>query len=158
MNENWKVEDVKSIPLKLFFDDRGYLFEVIRRIGDDEEHSVCHKFGQVYIVHNRTRNVIRAFHRHARLWDYFCIVHGSAKFAFVDESGNTKVLVLSARSPRVIVVPPTIWHGWMSLEDDTILLSVASETYNRAKPDEERVPFYFFDQLFGGTPWEVKFK
>ena len=37
-------------------------------------------------------------------------------------------------------MPPGIYHGWMSLEPDTLLLSTASHVYNRDKPDEERIP------------------
>ena len=40
----------------------------------------------------------------------------------------------------MIVVPPGVYHGWMSLEDDTQLVSTASEVYNREKPDEVRIP------------------
>jgi len=141
------VEMVDIIPLEVHVDDRGFLFEVIRRVGCKDRHSVCHKFGQVYIVHNPARGTIRAFHRHQELWDFFCIIRGRAKFCFVDELGNTKQCVLTERKPALIVVPPRIYHGWMSLDDDTILLSIASEVYNRQSPDEERVPYDHFDQL-----------
>jgi len=149
---------IEVIPLTVHTDDRGYLFEVIRDWHDDEEHSVCHEFGQVYIVQNPSRGTIRAFHRHQKMWDWFCIIRGRAKFCFVDELGQQKVVVVSARNPKLIVVPPLIYHGWMSLDDDTILLSIASETYNRESPDEERVPYNHFDNLFKGTPWKIKFR
>jgi len=152
------VDMVEAIPLEIYVDDRGFLFEVIRRIGGEEKHSVCHKFGQVYIVQNPTRGTVRAFHRHRKLWDFFCIIRGRAKFCFVDELGNAKQYVLTARKPKLIVVPPTIYHGWMSLDDDTILLSIASETYDRRHPDEERVPYDHFDRLFGGSPWRIQFR
>jgi hypothetical protein len=43
----------------------------------------------------------------------------------------------------------------MSLEDNTILCSVASHEYNRQNPDEARVPPNAFDALFGGSPWMI---
>jgi dTDP-4-dehydrorhamnose 3,5-epimerase-like enzyme len=46
-----------------------------------------------------------------------------------------------------------VYHGWMSLEDDTMMISTASEVYNRANPDEERVPYDSF-----GYDWSIKFK
>ena len=51
----------------------------------------------------------------------------------------------------MIVVPPGVYHGWMALEDDTQLISTASEVYNREKPDEVRIPPESF-----GDVWEVK--
>ena len=50
------------------------------------------------------------------------------------------IFVLSTKNHGLLVVPPGVYHGWMSLEDDTQLISIASETYNRHKPDEARVP------------------
>ena len=39
----------------------------------------------------------------------------------------------------------------MALEDDTQMISVASEYYNSAEPDEERIPADSF-----GDVWDVK--
>jgi len=153
----FSIEEVRVIPLEVHTDDRGHLFEVIRKEGK-EKHAVCHKFGQVYIVHNPVRNVVRAWHRHKELWDFFCVVKGRAKFLFVDEQKKTKEVVLSARAPQLIVVPTGIWHGWVSLEDDTILLSIASETYVKEQPDEERDLWFAFNYLFSGNPFDVKFR
>ena len=156
------IQGVKLIDLAVQQDDRGDLFEI------------CHdydlvKFGQVYIVHNRMPYIVRAFHKHKELWDYFCIVHGSAAFCLVDDraqrEGKTPAeedipqliqrVVLTARKPRLLVVPPEVYHGWMSLTPDTILASIGSELYNKQAPDEERVPPSTFDQLFGRNPWEI---
>jgi dTDP-4-dehydrorhamnose 3,5-epimerase-like enzyme len=51
----------------------------------------------------------------------------------------------------MIIVPPGIYHGWMSLEDNTIMISVASEVYNKEKPDEVRIPPDSF-----GDVWTIK--
>jgi dTDP-4-dehydrorhamnose 3,5-epimerase len=135
-------------------DDRGYLIEILRA---SDEHFT--KFGQVYLVGDMTRNTIRAFHVHKVLWDWFFISHGSAKFALVDDRKDSptykeiNTLVVSERKPQLLVVPPGVYHGWMSLEDDTQMVSTASEVYNRENPDEERVPYDSF-----GYEWSVKFK
>ncbi len=138
--------------MKVYADDRGYLMEILRAV---DEHFT--KFGQVYLVGDVTRGTIRAFHKHNVLWDYFFISHGSAKFAFRDDRpksstyGQMDTVVTGQRNPSLIVVPPGVFHGWMALEDDTQLLSIASEVYNRAQPDEVRVPPDSF-----GYIWEVK--
>ena len=104
-----------------------------------------------------TRGTVRAFHKHAELWDWFFISHGSAKFVLVDDrddsptKGEMMAVVVGDRKPALIVVPPGVYHGWMSLEDDTQMVSTASHTYNREKPDEVRIPPDSF-----GDVWTVK--
>lgn len=151
------IEGVKIVPLTAHLDDRGYLVEIARNAGDPEPHGVVHQFGQVYLVGNPARGTIRAFHKHAELWDWFFISHGSAKFVLKDDRagsptfGEMMTVVSSDRKPGLIVVPPGVYHGWMSLEDDTQMISTASHVYNQAKPDEVRIPPDAF-----GDVWSVK--
>ena len=85
------------------------------------------------------------------------ISHGTAKFVLKDDRpesathGEMMTVVIGERKPALIAVPPGVYHGWMALEDDTQLISIASEVYNRQKPDEERIPPDSF-----GDVWEVK--
>lgn len=150
------IADVQHIGLELHEDDRGYLFEVIH-VSD----LFVPQFGQLYIVGNRTPHTVRAFHKHRDLHDWFCIVNGSAKFVLVDDREESPTyrksdtLVGSARKPSLIVVPPGVYHGWMSLESNTILCSVASHEYDRENPDEKRVQPDAFDELLGGNPWRI---
>ncbi len=147
-----KIQGLEIISLQVNFDDRGYLFEIIHSYD-------MPKFGQVYVVGDPVRGTIRAFHKHEILWDYFCIVKGSAKFIFVDDRKNSKtykeqeIVVLSEKASKMIIIPPGIFHGWMSLEDDTIMVSVGSEIYDREKPDETRIAPDFF-----GDIWTIRGK
>lgn len=145
-----KINGLEIIPLKTHFDDRGYLFEIIHNYD-------MPKFGRVYTAANPTRGTIRAFHKHYVSWDYFCILKGSAKFVFVDDRKESptfkqqEAIVISEKSPKLIIVPIGVYHGWMSLEDDTILLTANSELFNKDKPDESRIPPDSF-----GDVWTVK--
>jgi len=151
------IQGVQVIPLAAHMDDRGYLIEIARRADDPEPHGVVHQFGQVYLVGNMTRNTIRAFHKHNELWDWFFISHGSAKFVLVDDRDDSPTkdakmtIIIGERKPALIVVPPGVYHGWMSLEDDTQMISTASHVYNRENPDEVRIPPDSF-----GDVWTVK--
>jgi len=146
------IKDVKVVDLVAHVDDRGYLIEIIRASDD-----YFTKFGQVYLVGNFARGVIRAFHKHSILWDFFFISHGTAKFILRDDRPDSPTykeidtFVVSSKNPSLLVVPPGVYHGWMSLEDDTQMISTASEVYNRENPDEVRVPADSF-----GVEWEVK--
>jgi dTDP-4-dehydrorhamnose 3,5-epimerase len=146
------IKGVELVPLVARVDDRGYLIEIVRAT---DAHFT--KFGQVYLVGDVARGTIRAWHKHEVLWDWFFISHGSAKFAFYDDrlasptSGELMTVVTGERNPVLMVVPPGVYHGWMALEDDTQLISTASEVYNRERPDEVRVPPESF-----GYDWSVK--
>lgn len=146
------IKDVRVVDLVAHADDRGYLIEIIRATDD-----YFTKFGQVYLVGNFARGVVRAFHKHSLLWDFFFISHGAAKFILRDDRPDSptyeemNTFVASSRNPNLLVVPPGVYHGWMSLEDDTQMISTASQVYNRENPDEVRVPADSF-----GVEWEVK--
>ena len=150
------INGVLVIPLEVHSDDRGYLIEIARRADDPERHGVIQRFGQVFLVGNVARNVVRAFHKHERAWDWFTIAHGSAKVVLVDDRENSSsrgermTLVIGERKPVLVAVPPGVYHGWMSLEDDTQLIGVASHTYVPEDPDEVRVPPDYF-----GDVWTV---
>ncbi|MHC4947256.1 MAG: dTDP-4-dehydrorhamnose 3,5-epimerase family protein [Planctomycetota bacterium] len=150
------IHDVQQIPLTVHEDDRGYLYEVLHA-----SDPFVTKFGQTYMVGDRIEYIVRAYHKHHELHDWFCIVHGAAKFVLVDDRedsptyGKFDIVVTSDRSPSLIVVPPGVYHGWMSLQPDTLLCSNASHEYNRENPDEVRVPPDHFDELLGQDPWKV---
>lgn len=151
------IQDVQIIDLVRHLDDRGYLIEIARMMDGPEPHGVVHRFGQVYLVGNDRRCIVRAFHRHQRLWDWFFISHGSAKFVLKDDRPDSPTcnklvtIILSGRKPQLLVVPPGVYHGWMSLEDDTQLISIASHTYNRENPDELRISSESF-----GDVWTIE--
>ena len=148
------IKDVAFESLDVRSDDRGYLIEILRATDP-----YFRKFGQVYLVGNMARGTIRAFHKHEMLWDWFFISHGTAKFALYDDRPNssthkeTNTFVMGSRQPAILTVPPGVFHGWMSLEDDTQLISTGSDVYNRDKPDEVRVPFDSF-----GYNWTIQYK
>lgn len=144
--------------LQVHQDPRGLLYEVLH---ESDIPADIH-MRQVYIVADPVRNTIRAFHKHEKLWDFFHIVKGSAIFCLVGKNEETAKTVLSERKPQLLVVPPAVYHGWMSLEDNTILVSIGSEEYDRDNPDEERVKWDSFDDLFiekyNSLPFEVERK
>jgi dTDP-4-dehydrorhamnose 3,5-epimerase len=146
------IEGVENVSLVVRSDDRGYLIEIVR-VTDP----FLKKFGQVYLVGSFAKGTVRAFHKHVDLWDLFFISHGAAKFILVDDRQGSptykemNTFVTGARNPSLIVVPPGVFHGWMSLEDDTQMISTATEVYQREQPDETRIPADSF-----GDVWAVK--
>jgi dTDP-4-dehydrorhamnose 3,5-epimerase len=149
------IKDVRLIPLKVNTDDRGYLI-VIGSSGRDDAPDIP-TLKEVYLVGDMAEGTIRAFHKHQNLWDYFFISHGSAKFVLIDDrpdSGTNEEMntfILTERNPSLLVVPPGVYHGWMSLEEDTQMVSLANNPYDPKNPDEKRIPADSF-----GDVWTVK--
>ena len=147
-----EIQGVRIVPLVARVDDRGYLIEILRA---PDDHFT--QFGQVDLVGDLKAGTIRAFHKHEKLWHWFFISHGSAKFVLRDDRtdsptyGRMTNIVTGERNPALVVVPPGVYHGWMALSDDTQLISTASDVYNRDKPDDVRIPPDSF-----GDVWSVQ--
>lgn len=151
------IDAVQVVDLPMFVDDRGMLFEILHKSDpfvDDNG-----GFGQCYCVIDPMPFTVRAYHKHEKLWDYFTIVNGSAKFVLFETykttncpdsiRDNVKIITLNARKPQVLVVPAGVYHGWMSLEPNTILVSNANQEYNKAAPDESRIaPNFIYPNPF----------
>lgn len=150
------IDGAYLVDLEIHVDSRGLVYEIIH-----ESDAFVDRIRQVYQIHDPRADTIRAFHAHRVLHDWFHIARGSAIFCLVDSrlDGATRDaavrLVLTDRKPQLLVVPPGVYHGWMSLQPDTILTSIASDEYDRVNPDEDRVSPYHFNQLFGRNPWEM---
>jgi len=145
------IQDVQVIPLVQHTDERGHLTELLRA---SDQHFV--KFGQVYVVSTGKAGTVRAFHKHAVQWEWFYISHGHARFVLVDDRpdsttyGEQLSVVIGEDNPCLLVIPPGVHHGHMPLEDDTQLVAVTSDVYNRERPDEVRVPANSF-----GVEWKL---
>ncbi len=149
------IKGVQLLGLKVSTDDRGYL-TVLASSGRDDAPNIP-IIREVYLVGDMAKGTVRAFHKHKALWDYFFISHGSAKFVLVDDrsgsptKGKMDTFVLTERNSSLLIVPPGVYHGWMSLQDDTQMISLANNPYNRKRPDEQRIPPESF-----GDVWTVK--
>ncbi len=134
------VHDALVKDLVVHPDDRGRLFEVLR---NDDPH--FQKFGQAYVT-TTYPGVVKAWHRHQRQDDYFCVVSGMLKLVMIDDRvespsrGAVQEVWLGDYKPRLVIVPRGVWHGWTALGDkEAIVLNLVTERYDHAHPDEERL-------------------
>ena len=151
------IECPQVVHLEVHEDDRGFLTELLR-----EDWGVFPPIKQVYVVCSPLRYTVRAWHKHDKLWDAFCIIRGRARFYCCkrNEDGTfTKPaeFILSDKLRSVLIVPPRYFHGWQSLSDNCVLVSIASECYDRDNPDEERIPYDALEGQYGDL-WKVKFR
>lgn len=126
--------------LTLHTDGRGFLYEMLR--GDNQHFT---KFGQVYVIGDARRGVVRAWHRHFLMDEWFCCVSGEALFVLHDpETGLFMEHCLINTSPSLLYVPRLVFHGHQAFTDSAIIVAVCSEPYFQDRPDEERVPWDHF--------------
>jgi dTDP-4-dehydrorhamnose 3,5-epimerase-like enzyme len=137
----------EQLAITCHTDDRGFLYQIY---GGD-----AGKFPDVkriYIVGNFCEGTIRGFHRHDEEWKGYFVPVGSAKFVIVGEDEKVSTYVLSSRSPTVLIVPPKHFHGWISLEERTILVGISNKSLEESLRDDSRIdPF-----TYGREVWDVK--
>jgi dTDP-4-dehydrorhamnose 3,5-epimerase len=145
------VKDLTVIP-----DERGRLQEILR--ADDEG---FRKFGQVYIS-TTYRGVVKAWHLHKLQEDNFCCVRGMVKLVLYDArddsptKGTLTEYFIGEHAPKLVRVPAGVYHGWKCISDqESIVVNITTEPYNREAPDEYRAPWDTPDIPYS---WGIVFK
>ncbi len=141
------IAEPKLIALKCNVDDRGFLYQIFGNYDQD-----LSEVRRVYIVGNPTRGIIRGFHMHKKETKAYFVVSGSAKFIAARNRDTKETYVLSSRTPTVLIVPPGNYHGWMSLEDNTVVVGLSNRTLEQSLEDD----FRFGPMIFGKEIWEVR--
>jgi len=161
-----KINGLKVRDLIVNVDDRGTLVELLRtdfaEVYDTLFRKDSENVHQIYLVQNHNDSV-RAFHKHSKLVDFFCIIHGVAKFIFFDDRKDSstykyrQIINVTDKRLQMICVPTGVFHGWKA-DKGTILISVANELYmgkdKKGVLDEERIPW----DTFGKEVWETQNK
>jgi dTDP-4-dehydrorhamnose 3,5-epimerase len=145
------VKDLAVIP-----DERGRLMEILRADDDGFE-----KFGQVYIS-TTMPGVVKAWHLHKVQHDNFCCVKGMVKLVLYDgrdespTKGTLTEYFIGDHNPKLVRVPAGVYHGWKCVsEDESIVVNIPTEPYNREAPDEYRTAWNTPDIPYS---WDVVFK
>ncbi len=150
------IKDVSVKLLTVHNDERGRLMEILRN--DDE---IFTKFGQVYMTTNY-QGVIKAWHCHKMQIDYVSCVKGMIKLVLFDKrensptNGEINEYFIGDSSNRLIVIPPGVYHGWKNIKnEESIVISVINNLYNRDNPDEMRLPYNTKEIPYN---WDIEYK
>ena len=140
---------VQLKELKVFSDDRGYMFEGLRK--DDALFDGTYGQTLVTVLYP---GVVKAWHRHARQADYTLCAVGNVKYCVAYERGQGDVQIetyyLGEGHQALIKVPPGIWHGYTPIGGQrAVLVHVMDTTYDPT--DTQRK-----DWLAFGDVWSVK--
>jgi len=145
------IEGVKNRRVESFIDDRGFLSQVLPE--GDESFTIK----RIYSTGNFSKGTIRGFHKHKKEKKGFFVTSGSAKFVVVDDRKDSptykeiNTFILSTLNPSVLTVPVGVYSGWMSLQNDTVILGISSEPFDKENPDDERLDPFAFEDV-----WKVK--
>ncbi len=146
------IEGVKIKKVETHTDKRGYFREILR----DDDKLLGH-FGQASVSLNKP-GVIKAFHWHDLQDDLFFALSGKAIIVLYDRRKNSKTfgrtmtLQMSNDDPKLLFIPKKVAHGYKVLgKKPLVMLYFMSHSYNKDKPDEQRIPF---DDKKIGFDWE----
>jgi len=148
------IDQVVLHNLHAHTDNRGWLTELLR---NDSEHYAG--FGQLYMVTNYQRNVVRAYHMHLKQDEFFFVVNGTIQFILVDERPSSptyrqlNAFVLTSERPQALYVPRGVQHGSMALTDGAQIVAVTNQPYNAEKPDEIRIPSDSYGDVWALGGW-----
>lgn len=132
-------------PTSFYEDDRAQrLFDVFEVLP-----------GQINISHVNSTDHIVAWHKHKIQTDYWFCIKGSFKvgLASPQEDGTYKVKweYISDKNPRVLEIPPGIFHGYKAMQPESIMLYYLTEKYD-PKDEWKVLPGHF------GEKWETENK
>lgn len=119
---------IETKKLTMHKDGRGYLFEALRR--DDKLFGG--EFGQV-LISVVYPGVIKGLHLHHKQTDYTACIRGNLKYGIVQEKDGKveiKTLVIGDTNPLLIKIPPGLWHGYMAVGGEAIILHIMDKTYD----------------------------
>ena len=145
------IEGVVVAPVRANVDDRQSL-SVYLKASDP----FFPGFAQSYVTATH-RGVVKAWHYHLKQTDVWFVAAGKIKAGLFDARdgsptrGVANTLVMGGGNNVTLVIPPGVFHGYLTLSDEAILVNTTNRPYDPA--DEYRAPW---DDPRFGFVWEVE--
>ena len=134
------IKGVRTKPLRVVADERGRLFEMLRR--DDP---IFRAFGQAYCT-TVNAGVVKGWHYHKKQIDNFVCVSGMIKLVAYDSrpasptKGLINEFVIGIHHPLLVQVPAGVYHGFKGLTSpEAVVINIPTEPYHHKRPDEYRL-------------------
>jgi len=140
------IEGVQVVPLRRIPDERGTIYHMLRR---DDPHFV--EFGEIYFT-SIYRDVVKGWHRHARMTLNYACVSGRVKLVVYDDrpgSATRGALLERFLGPddyALAVIPPGLWTGLKGMSDTAIVANCATAPHDpddteRLDPFDNTIPY-----------------
>ena len=124
-----KIGSIKTIDLPISESKEGLL-------GVLESPLVPRAISRVFFVSSSKHN-IRGRHGHKACWQTLICLKGVIKLEMIDSNGDSLTVLLES-SRQAVVIPPGIWAQQKSVDEENLLLVLASDLYD---PED-----YFYDK------------
>ncbi len=141
------INGVRLVPLWQGRDGRGAVFHMLKAT---DPHFAG--FGEIYFSLVNP-GVVKAWKNHRRITANYACVHGRVKVVLYDDRpesptcGAMMNVCLSPEEYALLVIPPSIWHGFRGLGTPlSILANCATEAndpaeLDRLDPSSDRIPY-----------------
>ena len=138
------MSHVEIQPIFKHSDERGALQEVFRA-----DWFPYFKTEQVNISFNK-KGVLRGLHYHRKQTDVWFPIQGRFQCGFYNENEQSiEHMTLDATNPVAVLIPPMVAHGFLALDEGSILGYAVNRAYDSS--DEYTLPWDGF-----GIPWAIK--
>lgn len=121
------INGVKIIKKNVIADDRGKILHMLK--ASDENFQ---KFGEIYFSYVFP-NKIKAWHIHKRMTLNYVAAYGKIKLVLYDDRKNSNTfgkvqeIYLSNENHLLVSIPPLIWNGFTSADDNLAVLANCSD-------------------------------
>ena len=121
------IEGIQIIKKKVILDDRGKILHMLR---SDEDNFT--KFGEIYFSYAYPKK-IKAWHLHKKMTLNYAAAFGKIKIVLYDDREESKTrgeiqeIFLSNENHELISIPPMIWNGFASANDNVAVLANCSD-------------------------------
>ena len=134
------IKGVRVKALKVIADERGRLFEMLRR-----DEALYRKFGQVYCT-SVNPGVVKGWHYHKKQIDNFVCVSGMIKLVAYDSrrgsptKGALNEFFIGTHNLLLVQIPAGVYHGFKGASShEAIVINISTEPYHHHRSDEYRL-------------------
>jgi dTDP-4-dehydrorhamnose 3,5-epimerase len=143
------IDGVQIVPLKRIPDERGTVMHMLKRT---DPH--FREFGEIYFS-TVYADVIKGWHKHARMALNYCCIHGRVKLVLFDDRegsptrGELQEIFLGPENYALVFVPENVWNGFKGMAPESIVANcatlphdpVAAGTVRRSPFDRDLIPY-----------------
>ena len=120
-----RISDCHSLEFKQFFDHKGRL-DIIENIKDLDNETL--NFKRCYVLRDFNKEKIRGVHAHKNLYQVFLTFNGSFTLNVFDGYQSKNIYL---KDGSAFTVVPGIWRELSNFSDNTIIVVMASELYDK---------------------------
>ena len=127
MNLKSKIDGVKIFKKSVITDDRGKILHMLKK-----NDISFRKFGEIYFSYVFPFKV-KAWHLHKKMTLNYVAVYGKIKLVMYDDREKSKSrgiieeFFLSNEEHCLITIPPMVWNGFCSMNNDLAILANCSD-------------------------------